>query len=82
MIFTPLELAPRYTLPLINAIPPLSTNVIKDDNIPYSTISKLNSNWFTHSSGENDALSDSISNTSTIITLKSSYKKRQLATST
>jgi len=35
---------PPYTLPLINAIPPLSTNVINDDNISSSTTLKFNSN--------------------------------------
>ena len=32
-----------YTLPLINAMPPLSTNVIDDDDTSSSAISELNS---------------------------------------
>ena len=54
---------PKYTqssitLSLTNAIPSLSTNIIDDDNISTFTISKLNSDQFTHSSNSN-ALSNS-----------------------
>ena len=60
---TPPELTPPPpdTLPLINAIPPSSTNVIEDGDISYP-ISEPDSNWFTHSGG-NDASSDSTLNT-------------------
>ena len=51
-------------------MPPLSTNVIEDDNIS-STISKLDLDQFTYSSGDGDALSDSI-----LTTLKLPYKRR------
>jgi hypothetical protein len=72
---------PLYTLLLINATPPLSTNVINNDDISSSTTSKLDFNQFTYSSGDNasdDALSDTIPN---ITTLKSPCKRRWLATS-
>jgi len=72
MIFT----TPSYTLPIINALPPLSTNAINDDNILSSAISKLNSNQFTYSSGNNDALSES----TLVTTPKSPRKRRKLAT--
>ena len=57
-------------------MPPLSTNIIKDNNTS-SAISELDSNQFTHSSGDNEASSDSTLN---ITTLKLPYKRRQLAT--
>ena len=62
---------------MINAIPPLSTIVIDDDDISSSAISELDSNQFTHFSGDNDILSDSILNT-----LQPPRKRRKLATST
>ena len=48
---------PPTTLPLINAMPPLSTNIIEDDDTS-SAISELDSDWFTYSGGDDDALSD------------------------
>ena len=60
-------------------MPPLSTNVINDDNTSSYAISELNSDQFTYSSGDNDALSDSIPN---ITIPESSRKRRKLATST
>jgi hypothetical protein len=41
--YTPPELNPSYTLPLINVMPPSSTDVIKDDDTSSSAISELNS---------------------------------------
>ena len=58
-------------------MPPLPTDVIKDDNVSSPTISKLDSNRFTYSS-DDDALSDSTLN---IITPKSPYKRHWLVTS-
>ena len=46
------------TLPLINAMPPSSTNIIEDDDAS-SAISELDPNRFTHSGGDDDASSDS-----------------------
>ena len=73
--YTPLELnspLPRYTLPLINAMPLSQTNVIEDDGTSSSGISKLDSDQLTHSS-DDDASSDSTPN---VTTLKSAYKRR------
>ncbi|OCK91997.1 uncharacterized protein K441DRAFT_191785 [Cenococcum geophilum 1.58] len=50
-------------------MPPLSTTIIKDDDTSSFTISKLNSNQFTHS-GDNNALSDSTLNTLPVTTPK------------
>ena len=47
-----------YTLPLINTMPPLSTNGTEDGDT-FFTIFKLDSDRFTHFSGNNNALSDS-----------------------
>ena len=58
-------------------MPPSPTNVIEDDNTSSSAISELDLDQFTHSSGDDDALSDSI-----LTTLKSPRKRRRLATST
>jgi len=58
-------------------MPPLSTNVIDNDDTS-STISKLDSDQFTYSGGNDDALSDS---TPTVTTPKSPHKRRKLATS-
>ena len=60
-------------------MPPLPTNVIKDDDTSSSAISKLDSNRFTYSGGDSDALSDFTPN---VTTPKSPRKRRQLATST
>ncbi len=60
-------------------MPPLSTNVIDDDDTSSYAISELNSDQFTHFGGDNDASSDSIP---TVITPESSRKRRKLATST
>ena len=72
---------PPYTLPLINAVPPSSTNVINDDDISSSTTSKLDSDQFTHSGGDDDASDDASSNTiPNVTTPKSLCKRRRLAT--
>ena len=74
---------PPYTLPLINAIPHSSTNIINDDDTSSSTTSKLNSNRFTHSSSNNDASNDALSDTiPNVTTPKSLCKRRRLATFT
>ena len=52
---------PPNTLPLINAMPPLSTNVINDDDTPSPTTSKLDSDRFTYSGGDDDASDDASS---------------------
>ena len=66
-----------YTLPLINAMPPLSTIVIDDDDASSSAISELDSDQFTYSGGDDDASSDSTPNI-----LQPPRKRRKLATST
>ena len=71
--------SPRYTLPLINAMPPSSTDVTEDDDTSSSAISELNPDRFTHSGGDDDASSDSTPN---VTTPKSPCKRRRLATST
>ncbi len=58
-------------------MPPLSTNVINDDNISSYAISKLDSDQFTYFGGDNDALSDF---TPIVITLELFCKKRKLIT--
>ena len=66
-------------------MPPLSTNVIKDDDTSFSAISELDSDRFTYSGGDDDASSDydALSDsTPNVTTTKSPYKRRQLATST
>jgi len=60
-------------------MPSSSTNVIEDDNTSPSAISKLDSDWFTHSGGDDDASSDSTLNIPTITTPKSPLKRRQVA---
>jgi len=62
-------------------MPPSFINIINDDNTFSSAISEFNFNQFTYFSGNNNALSDSTPNTPIIITLKSPYKRRKLATS-
>jgi hypothetical protein len=62
--YTP-ELNSPYTLPLINAMPPSFTDVIKDDGTSSSAISELNSDLFTHSGDDDDASSDSTLNVTT-----------------
>ena len=47
------------TLSLTNAMPPLSTNIIDDDNISTSTILEFDSDQFTYSSNS-DASSNSV----------------------
>src|SRR6266704_2887305 len=59
-------------------MPPLSTNVIADDDTSSYALSKLNSNQITHSSGDNNASIDSILN---VTAPESSRKRRKLATS-
>jgi hypothetical protein len=72
-------------------MPPLSTNVIEDDNASSSAISELDSDRFTYSGGDDDASSDynassdydALSDsTPNVATTKSPRKRRQLATST
>lgn len=47
-------------------MPPLSTNIIEDNDTSSSAISELDSDQFTHSGGgDDDASSDSILNTLT-----------------
>ena len=52
------------------------TDIIKDDNTSSFAIR------FTHSSGDDDASSDSVLNTLIVTTPKSPYKRRWLATFT
>ena len=59
-------------------MPPLSMDVIEDDDTSSFAISELDSDWFTYSGGD-DALSDSTPN---VTTSKLPCKRRQLATST
>jgi len=61
-------------------MPPLSTNIIEGDDTSSSAIPELDSDRFTHSGdGDDDTSSDSILNTLTVNTPKSSRKRRQLA---
>ena len=53
---------PPDALPSLNAMPPLSTNIIEDDDTSYP-ISEPDSDRFTHSGGGDDAPSDSTPNT-------------------
>jgi hypothetical protein len=49
---------PFYILPLINAVPPLFTNIIDNNNTFSSAISKFNFNQLTLSNSDDDASSD------------------------